>query len=77
MKMVGLLKLVLDDDAAVRILLLREDIHAELADARLDLPQLDADTEFVAQQFEVFWLGEPAGEIERLVRPLAAEVELF
>ena len=35
--------------------------------------QLDADAEFVAQQFEVFRLGEPAGEIERFVRPLVAE----
>ena len=77
MLMVGLLKLVFDDDALVGILFLRQNVHAELADARLDLLQLDADAEFVAQQFEVFRLGELAGEIERLVRPLAAEVEFF
>ena len=37
MLMVGLLKLVLDDDAPVGILLLRQDVHAEFADTRLDL----------------------------------------
>lgn len=69
------LELVLDDDLAPRANLLRVDVNVEGPNGRLCLNELQLNAHGRAQHVEVILLGEPLGEVQRLMRPDLAQFD--
>ena len=67
--MVGVFKLVLNYYLPSRARLFSKNIDFELPDVRFGLNEFDLNSDFLAEQIKVFWLGEPIREVARLVSP--------
>lgn len=75
--MVGILELVLNNHLASGAGFLRIDVDVERTHRRLGLYELELDANGGAQRDKVGLLGEPPGEIERLVRPHVVQFDLL
>ena len=75
--MVGVLELVLDDHLASGAGFLRIDVDVERAHRRLGLYKLELNADCGAQYGKVGLLGEPLGEVKRLVWPYVAQIDLL
>ena len=77
MIVVGVLELVLDDYLGACGRVSGVDVRAEGADGRLDLAKLEVHPHGLAKQRQAALLGEPLGEVQRLVGPDGLEVDLL
>ena len=75
--MVGVLELVLDYHLAPGAGFLRIDVDVERAHRRLGLYKLELDADCRAQHGKVGLLGEPLGEVKRLVWPHIAQIDFL
>ena len=74
---IGILELVLDDHLASGAGFLRIDVDVERAHRRLGLYKLKLNTDCRAQYGKVGLLGEPLGEVKRLLRPYIAQIDFL
>lgn len=74
---VGVFELVLDDHLATHAGFLGVDVEIERPNGRLSFYELELNGDGRAQHGEVGLLGEPFGEVERLMRPYVAQLDLF
>ena len=72
--MVGPLELVLDQDPSARTNLLAQDVRAKRSYCLLLRLQLEVDSEYLAQDGQIFFPCEPRGEITGLTAPDVAEL---